>query len=82
MRIWRPGRCTTESQLIYRFCQEKAGIGIDANIHEESELPEGLRKIELCDAIPWKISLVCRRDSADMEIITRLEKLCALARHN
>ncbi|MEQ2564127.1 hypothetical protein WMO41_13310 [Ventrimonas sp. CLA-AP-H27] len=54
MRIWRPGRCTTESQLIYRFCQEKAGIGIDADIHEESELPEGLRKIELCDAIPWK----------------------------
>lgn len=73
---------TMESQLIYRFCQEKAGIGIDADIHEESELPEGLRKIELCDAIPWKISLICRRDSADMEIITRLEKLCALARHN
>lgn len=37
-----------ESQLIYRFCLEKAGIGIDA----------------------------------DMEIITRLEKLCALARRN
>ena len=44
-----------ESHLIYRFCQEKAGIGIDADIHGESELPEGLHKIELCDAIPWKI---------------------------
>ncbi len=33
---------TMESHLIYRFCQEKAGIGIDADIHGESELPEGL----------------------------------------
>ena len=34
-----------ENPLIYRFCQEKIGIGIDADIHQEKELPAGLRKI-------------------------------------
>ena len=37
--------CTMENSLIYRFCQEKIGIGIDADIHQEKELPAGLRKI-------------------------------------
>ena len=40
-----------ENSLIYRFCQEKIGIGIDADVYPEKELLAGLRKIELYDAI-------------------------------
>lgn len=69
---------TMESRMIYQFCQEKAGIGIDADIHTESEIPAGLRTIELADAIPWKISLVFRKDSAKREIVSKLEKICAV----
>ena len=47
--------CTMENSLIYRFCQEKIGIGIDADVHPEKELLAGLRKIELYDDIPWII---------------------------
>ncbi len=68
---------TMESQLIYRFCLEKAGIGIDADIHPESELPAGLHKIEIYDAIPWKISLVCRQNIADNEVISKLLEICS-----
>lgn len=68
---------TMESQLIYRFCQEKAGIGIDADIHSKENLPDTLHKIKIRDAIPWKISLVCRNSNADKEIITRLLKICS-----
>lgn len=53
-----------ENSLIYRFCQEKIGIGIDADVHPEKELLAGLRKIELYDAIPWKINLVCRKKNS------------------
>ena len=67
---------TMENPLIYRFCQDKAGIGIDADIHPEEELPAGLRKIKLHDAIPWKISLVCRKNTVNYEIISRLQEIC------
>ncbi len=67
---------TMESQLIYRFCQEKAGIGIDADIHSEEELPAGIHRINLHDAIPWKISLVCHKNNADDKIISRLQEIC------
>lgn len=66
---------TMENSLIYRFCQDKAGIGIDADIHSE-ELPAGLRKIEIIDAIAWKIYLVYRKNKINGEIISRLKEIC------
>ena len=84
--------CTMENSLIYRFCQEKIGIGIDADVHPEKELLAGLRKIELYDAIPWKINLVCRKNTvndnaspacggtpylnASKRVISRLQEIC------
>ncbi len=47
-----------ESQLISHFCRKKMGIGIDADIHPEPDIPDNIHKIEICDAIPWRISLV------------------------
>ena len=52
---------TMESSLIYRFCQQKMGIGIDADIHHDPKLLESLHKISIKDAIPWKISLVYKK---------------------
>ena len=84
--------CTMENSLIYRFCQEKIGIGIDADVYPEKELLAGLRKIELYDAIPWKINLVCRKNTvndnaspacggtpylnASKRVISRLQEIC------
>lgn len=68
--------CTMENSLIYRFCQEKIGIGIDADIHPEEELPAGLRKIELYDAIPWKINLICHKNTVNDKVISRLREIC------
>lgn len=53
---------TMESQLIYRFCRQGLGLGIDVDIHDGALLSPGLRSVELIDSIPWKISLVARRD--------------------
>ena len=58
--------CTMENSLIYRFCQEKI----------EKELLAGLRKIELYDAIPWKINLVCRKNTVNDKVISRLQEIC------
>ena len=52
---------TMESSLIYRFCKEKMGIGIDADIHHDPKLLESLHKVPIKDAIPWKISLVYKK---------------------
>ena len=52
---------TMESSRIYRFCQQKMGIGIDADIHHDPKLLESLHKISIKDAIPWKISLVYKK---------------------
>ena len=68
--------CTMENPLIYRFCKEKIGIGIDADIHPEEELPASLHKIELYDAIPWKINLVCRKNTVNDKVISRLQEIC------
>lgn len=65
-----------ENSLIYRFCQEKIGIGVDADVHPEKELLAGLRKIELYDAIPWKINLVCRKNTVNDKVISRLQEIC------
>ena len=68
--------CTMENSLIYRFCQEKIGIGIDADVHPEKELLAGLRKIELYDDIPWKINLVCCKNTVNDKVISRLQEIC------
>ena len=47
--------------LIYRFCKQKMGIGIDADIHHDPKLLESLHKISIKDVIPWKISLVYKK---------------------
>lgn len=53
---------TMESQLIYKFCEEKIGIGIDVNIHSYSEHSNNLRCITIEDSIPWKIYMVCKQE--------------------
>lgn len=63
---------TMESQLIYRFCREKLGIGIDANIHEHEIRMDGIRRIKLQDAFLWKISIVCREDRKKETMIRKL----------
>ncbi len=60
---------TMESQLIYRLCAQKLGIGIDADIHKSKDILSGIHKIEIEDAIPWKISLVYHKNFGNKEII-------------
>lgn len=55
---------------------KKIGIGIDADIHLKEELLEGLKKIELIDAIPWKLTLVYRENTVNDDIISRLKGMC------
>lgn len=64
---------TMESSLIYRFCKEKMGIGIDADIHHDPKLLESLHKVPIKDAIPWKISLVYKEMMKKEEIISQLK---------
>lgn len=61
-----------ESQLIYRFCREKMGIGIDTNIHKQDISMEHLHRIKLYDAFSWKISIVCREDRKQEKVIKKL----------
>lgn len=63
---------TMESQLIYRFCREKMGIGIDTNIHKDDIRMDGIHRIELLDAFLWKISIVCREDHKKEKVIGKL----------
>lgn len=63
---------TMESQLIYRFCREKMGIGIDTNIHKNDISMDGIRRIELKDAFPWRIFIVCREDHKKEKVISKL----------
>ena len=62
-----------ESSLIYRFCKQKMGIGIDADIHHDPKLLESLHKVPIKDAIPWKISLVYKEMMKKEEIISQLK---------
>lgn len=66
---------TMESSLIYRFCKEQAGIGIDADIHKSPELLGNLHQIPLRDAIPWKISLISQETQTENPIFLKLQKL-------
>lgn len=63
---------TMESQLIYRFCREKKGIGIDVNIHKNVIKMDGLQRIQLWDAVPWKISIACRNDRRQEKAVKRM----------
>lgn len=53
---------TMESQIIYHFCRQKIGLGIDADIHQDKIMLDGLRLVELRDSIPWKISMIILSD--------------------
>lgn len=64
---------TMESRLIYHFCQERVGIGIDVNIHAA---PPPLRYVPITEGTPWRIFFVCKKekrgDSLFQEIIAAL----------
>lgn len=66
---------TMESSLIYRFCKEQAGIGIDAAIHKSPDLLGNLHQIPLRDAIPWRISLIAQEPQAENPVFLNLQKL-------
>ena len=66
---------TMESPLIYRFCREKSGIGIDADIHQSDHLLGDLHAIPLRDAIPWKVSLICRENDSASPVVASLIRL-------
>lgn len=53
---------TMESQIIYHFCRQKIGLGINADIHQDKIMLDGLRLVELRDSIPWKISMIILSD--------------------
>lgn len=53
---------TMESQIIYHFCKQKVGLGIDVNIHQNEFSMDTLHLIELYDSIPWTISIIIRND--------------------
>lgn len=61
-----------ESQLIYRFCRERMGIGIDTNIHKQDISMDHLHRIKLQDAFSWRISIVCREDRKKEKVIRKL----------
>ena len=66
---------TMESQLIYRFCNEKLGLGIDADIHKADRLYPDIRRVELQDAIPWKISMIYRKKEQDRSLVEQLAQI-------
>lgn len=66
---------TMESQLIYRFCNEKLGLGIDADIHKTDRLYPDIRRIELQDAIPWKVSMIYRKKEQDRSLVEQLAQI-------
>lgn len=66
---------TMESQLIYRFCNEKLGLGIDADIHKTERLYPDIRRVELQDAIPWKVSMIYRKKEQDRSLVEQLAQI-------
>ena len=66
---------TMESQLIYRFCNEKLGLGIDADIHKADRLYPDIRRIELQDAIPWKVHMMYRKNESEKSLLERLTQI-------
>lgn len=66
---------TMESQIIYDFCRQKIGLGIDADIHRDRTMTEGLRLVELHDSLPWKVSVIIRKDRKKEPALQRLAEL-------
>lgn len=66
---------TMESQIIYQFCRQKIGLGIDADIHRDKSMMNGLHLIRLCDSIPWKIFMIIRNDRQKEPAIREMAKL-------
>ena len=67
---------TMESALIYKFCHAREGIGVDADIHADTALYPELRRVELRDAIPWTVSLVCHESEKDNPAIAEVLEMC------
>ena len=53
-----------------------AGILAGCRNAAVSRQEKDLRKIELYDAIPWKINLVCRKNTVNDKVISRLQEIC------
>ena len=70
---------TMESSLIYRFCKEQMGIGIDADIHHDPKLLEPLHKIPIKDSIPWKICFVYKESMKKDHLIAQLKKFASVS---
>lgn len=66
---------TMESQIIYHFCRQKIGLGIDVDIHRDKIRLDGLRMIELRDSIPWKISMVIRSERMKEKAVKGMAEL-------
>lgn len=66
---------TMESKMIYRFCRQGLGLGIDVNIHQDEISMEGLHLIELQDSIPWNISIIIREDRRQEQAIRTMAEL-------
>lgn len=66
---------TMESQIIYHFCTQKIGLGIDVDIHRDKIRLDGLRMIELRDSIPWKISMIIRSERMKEKAVKRMAEL-------
>lgn len=66
---------TMESQLIYRFCRQGLGLGVDVDIHQDEVNLEGIRRIPLSDSIPWKISLIIRRDRLEEDALRSMREI-------
>lgn len=66
---------TMESRIIYHLCRQRIGLGIDADIHQDKPMPDGLRMIELRDSIPWKISMIIRSDRTKEKAVRGMAEL-------
>ncbi|OPF54584.1 hypothetical protein BH721_06860 [Clostridium baratii] len=66
---------TMESQLIYEFCKQHLGIGIDVNIHKIYENYKSLKLIEIHDSIPWNICMIVRDNRKEENPIKQMIEL-------
>lgn len=60
---------TMEPMMIYRFVQEGLGVGIDADIHEKGEVPDGIMRIPIEDLTPWTVYIGVGKEQASREEI-------------
>ncbi len=67
--------CTMENSLIYRFVKKRLELALTQMFILKKNCGS-LRKIELYDDIPWKINLVCRKNTVNDKVISRLQEIC------